>query len=57
VEIRKDYRSQSFDAALGQEIHEVIQEAERMATRIKLSSDLWNLEQYLTQRRKEINRR
>jgi hypothetical protein len=46
----------AFDAALGQELHEVIQEAKKMASRIQQPSDLWDLEYYLTQRRKEIDR-
>jgi hypothetical protein len=45
----------AFDAALGRELHEVIQEAKKMASQIKQSSDLWDLEHYLTQRRKEID--
>ena len=47
----------AFDAALGRELHEVIQEAKNMASQIQQSSDLWDLEHYLTQRRKEIDRR
>jgi hypothetical protein len=47
----------AFDAALGQELHEVIQEAKRMANEIQMSSDLWELEHHLTQRRKEIDRK
>jgi hypothetical protein len=47
----------AFDAALGQELHEVIQKAKRMASQIQQSSDLWDLERYLTQRRKEIDRK
>jgi hypothetical protein len=47
----------AFDAALGRELHEVIQEAKRMASQIQQSSDLWDLEYYLTQRRKEIDRK
>jgi hypothetical protein len=47
----------AFDAALGQELHEVIEEAQRMANEIQQSSDLWELEHYLTQRRKEIDRK
>jgi hypothetical protein len=35
----------------------VIQEAKRMANQIQQSSDLWDLEHYLTQRRKEIDRK
>ena len=45
----------AFDAALGRELHEVIQEAKKMASQIQQSSDLWDLEHYLTQRRKEID--
>src|SRR6202047_1837025 len=47
----------AFDAALGRELHEVIQQAKKMASQIEQSSDLWDLEHYLTERRKEINRR
>jgi hypothetical protein len=47
----------AFDAALGRELHEVIQEAKRMASQIRRSSDLWDLEHYLSQRRKEIDRK
>ena len=47
----------AFDAALGRELHEVIQEAKKMANQIKEPSDLWDLEHYLTQRRKEIDRK
>ncbi len=47
----------AFDAALGRELHEVIQEAKRMANGIQKSSDLWELEHYLTERHKEIDRK
>jgi SMC interacting uncharacterized protein involved in chromosome segregation len=47
----------AFDAALGRELHEVIQEAKKMASQIQQSSDLWDLEHDLTQRRKEIDRK
>src|SRR5437899_3147034 len=47
----------AFDAALGRELHEVIQKAKQMANEIQQSSDLWDLEHYLTERRKEIDRR
>jgi hypothetical protein len=47
----------AFDAALGRELHEVIQETKKTASQIQQSSDLWDLEHYLTQRRKEINRK
>ena len=35
----------------------MIQEAKQMASQIKQSSDLWDLEHHLTQRRKEIDRK
>ena len=47
----------AFDAALGRELHEVIQQTQQMANQIQRSSDLWDLEHYLTQRRKEIDRK
>jgi len=47
----------AFDAALGRELHEVTQKAKQMANEIQQSSDLWDLEHYLTQRRKEIDRK
>src|SRR5439155_3290186 len=47
----------AFDAALGRELHEVIQEAQKRASQIQQSSELWDLEHYLTQRRKEIDRK
>ena len=46
----------AFDAALARELHEVIQEAKKMASKIQQSSDLWDLEHYLTERRREIDR-
>lgn len=47
----------AFDHALNQELEEVIQQAKRMAGKIKQVSQLWELEDYLTQRRKDINRK
>lgn len=47
----------AFDAALAQELQQVIQEAKRMANEIKQSPDLWDLELHLTQRRTEIDRK
>ena len=41
----------AFDAALGRELHELIQETKRMASQISQASDLWDLERHLTQRR------
>src|ERR1022692_2180094 len=47
----------AFDAALKRELHEVMEEARQMASQIEQPSDLWDLEHYLTQRRKEIDRK
>jgi hypothetical protein len=47
----------AFDAALGRELHEVIQQAKQMANGIRKSSDLWDLEHHLTERRKQIDRK
>lgn len=46
---------QAFDAALKRELHELIQEAKEIASQIKQPSDLWELQEYLSQRRKEID--
>jgi hypothetical protein len=53
----KTIARKAFDAALGRELHEVIQEAKKMASQIKEPSDLWDLERYLTERRKDIDRK
>ena len=47
----------AFDAALTRELQEVMQEAKQMANQIKEPADVWELEHYLTQRRKEIDRK
>ena len=47
----------AFDAALGRELHEVIQKTKQMANAIQGSADLWDLEHYLTRRRREIDRK
>jgi hypothetical protein len=47
----------AFDAALKRELQEVIQEAKQMANRIKEPADVWELERYLIQRRKDIDRK
>src|SRR6201997_2617957 len=47
----------AFDAALKRELQEVMQEAKQMANQIKEAADAWDLEHYLTERRKEINRK
>src|SRR5215469_4680631 len=45
----------AFDAALKRELQEVMQAAKQMANEIKEPADAWDLEHYLTERRKEIN--
>ena len=46
-----------FDAALRRELQEVMQKAKQMANQISDPADLWDLERYLTQRRKDIDSR
>jgi hypothetical protein len=45
-----------YESALQQELEDVIRETKEMAAKIKQVSDVWDLEYYLTQRRKEIDR-
>jgi hypothetical protein len=47
----------AFNAALQRDLHAVIQETQQIASRINEPADLWELEHYLTQRRKEIDRK
>jgi hypothetical protein len=47
----------AFDKALGNELEALIQEAKSRAARIEEPPDLWNLENWLTKRRREIDRR
>jgi len=47
----------AFDLALGKELEALIREAKRRATRIEEPSELWDLESWLTERRREIDRR
>jgi hypothetical protein len=46
-----------FDAALQREFHQLIQETKQKANQIKDPADLWDLEQYVSERRKEIDRK
>lgn len=46
----------AFERALQQDLEAVIREARKMAEKIEQPSDLWELERYLTERRKEIDR-
>jgi hypothetical protein len=47
----------AFDAALKRELREIMQEAKQMAKQINEPAGLWDLEHYLTQRRKDIDRK
>jgi hypothetical protein len=47
----------AFDHALNQELQEVIQRAKQMTAEVKQPCEVWELEEYLTQRRKEIDRK
>jgi hypothetical protein len=47
----------AYDAALERELREVMEDARQRANRIRQPSDVWGLERYLTQRRKEIDRK
>jgi triphosphoribosyl-dephospho-CoA synthetase len=55
--LEKAIARKTFDAALGRELHEVIQETKQKANQINESADLWELEHCLTLRRKEIDRK
>jgi hypothetical protein len=46
-----------FDAALKRELQEVLQETKQKANQIKEPGKVWELERYLTQRRKDIDRK
>lgn len=45
----------AFEAALSRELKAVIAETKRLAARIEQPDDLWELERYLTAKRKEID--
>jgi len=45
----------AFDAALKRELQEVIQQAKKMANQIQEPAELWDLERYLTECRKQID--
>ena len=47
----------AFDAALKRELQDVMWKTKQMANQIKEPADVWELEHYLTERRKEINRK
>lgn len=53
----KTVARRAFDKALGNELESLIREAKSRAARIEDPPDLWNLESWLTERRREIDRR
>jgi hypothetical protein len=52
----KSIARKAFDLALKRELEEVIQKTKARAARIHEPGDLWDLESYLTRRRREIDR-
>ena len=46
-----------FDAALRRELLELMKEVKRRANQMQQPSQLWDLEYYLTERRKEVDRK
>src|ERR1017187_3492788 len=54
-ETEKAIARKAFEHALQKELQEVIQKTQRMAATIEHPSDLWELEGFLTRRRKEID--
>src|ERR1700675_966942 len=46
----------AFEQALQQDQGAIIRQAKKMAARVEQPSDLWELERYLTEHRKEIDR-
>ena len=53
----KTVARRAFDLALGKELEALLQEAKGRAARIEEPSELWDLESWLTERRREIDRR
>ena len=53
---RKAIARKAFDLALRRELETVMAETKRRAGDIRQPSDLWELEHYLTERRKHIDR-
>jgi hypothetical protein len=47
----------AFDAAVARELKTVITETKSMASKLKQPTELWELERYLGERRKEIDRK
>jgi hypothetical protein len=52
----KTVARRAFDLALGKELEALIREAKGRAAKIEEPSELWDLESWLTKRRREIDR-
>ena len=55
--LEKALGRKAFDAALKRELQDVMRKTKQMANQIKEPADVWELEHYLTERRKEIDRK
>ena len=53
--VEKEIARKVFDRALQREMEEVIVEAKKRAARIQQPSELWELENFLTERRRQID--
>jgi hypothetical protein len=53
--LKKTIARRAFELALGREFEAVMREAKERAARAKEPDDLWDLERFLTQTRKEID--
>jgi hypothetical protein len=53
----KKIARQAFESALHRELESVTTETKKRAERIREPHDLWNLERYLTESRKQIDQR
>ena len=53
----KTVARRAFNLAFGKELEALLQEAKGRAARIEEPSELWDLESWLTERRREIDRR
>jgi hypothetical protein len=53
----KGVARKAFDGALQRELDSITQEVKRRASGIKVPAELWELEEYLSESRKEINRK
>jgi Photoprotection regulator fluorescence recovery protein len=53
----KTVARRAFDLALNKELEDLIREAKGRAAKIERPSELWDLESWLTERRREIDRR